>query len=151
MEKYTREVGKEGLSCAIRDLCRPLNASVNTESIPAATELPVKQESETIDLTFDSEDEDEKKPVLTNAEAGPSRLMTDSLSPNMDIKPTLDSNLELSKWESNLDFSFFCKDETHMTLHEALFKLSNEQLRELIRVTKTKSHAANVRVYRKRQ
>lgn len=45
----------------------------------------------------------------------------------------------------NLDY--FCEDETSMTLDEALYKLTNVQLQQLLKTMKCKSKSTNVSAF----
>ncbi|RDB22242.1 Fanconi-associated nuclease 1 [Hypsizygus marmoreus] len=131
MEKFKKEVGEEGLKHAIEHLCQPLR------DMPLDTEISVKvEEPEIIDLTLDSDYEDEEKPIIENAEAGPSRLGAPVKHEEMDLKPSLDALRNPPEWDS--DFEFFCEDETKMMLYEVLCKLNGDQLRQLVKHTKTK-------------
>lgn len=144
MESYTKEVGKEGLTRAMADLSRPVREILNPEPMKENFEIKEEEGPEIIDLTFLSDDE-ETKPIIANAEAGPSNLAQSSLagSPELgtDIGPKVEG-LERPGWEPNFDF--FCEDDTSMTLEEVLGKLSGDQLRELVRETKVKPQRLNV-------
>ncbi|KAF8077614.1 VRR-NUC domain-containing protein [Lyophyllum atratum] len=134
MEKFKREVGEDGLHHAIEALCRPIKElgikqEVKEEEMPVDSGVP---ERKIIDLTLDLDDEDQK-PDIRNAEAGPSRLR------DQDIKPSLDGLLSAPNAPPyEPDFDFFMEDESTMDLSEALNKLNADQLRDLIKRTRTK-------------
>ncbi|KAG6864216.1 hypothetical protein C0991_011474, partial [Blastosporella zonata] len=125
----TREVGEDGLDDAISALCRPIGSDIKqeTKEEPGLEDLMVP-EVEVINLV--SDDEDETKPEVSNAEAGPS-----SCSMEQDIKPTLDKLLQSRPYEP--DFTFFLEDESSMSLDDALRRLNRDQLLELAKDTKT--------------
>jgi fanconi-associated nuclease 1 len=143
METFTKEVGQEGLHRALTDLCIPLTTPVKPEEKP---EISVKEEPEIIDLTFDSDDEEDH---VNNAEAGPSRLGgTFSVGTSLiNTKPGLDSiSDDFGVNLSDPDIDFFCRDQTTMTLHEVLNRLGAEELRVLVKSTKVKPRKLVVRI-----
>ncbi|KAG6816690.1 hypothetical protein H0H87_003778 [Tephrocybe sp. NHM501043] len=136
MEKFKNEVGEHGLDSAIESLCRSLNNEAQVEQkVQKEPTLEVSMPKvELIDLTLDSDDEEETVLGPFNAEVGLSSVRKD-----LDIKPSLDALLQSSDsqpYEPN--FGFFLEDETSMDLKELLNRLNNEQLRELVKETKTK-------------
>ncbi|GLB34607.1 putative VRR_NUC [Lyophyllum shimeji] len=130
IQTFKREVGEEGLRHAMEALCTPIKSllAVKEEVDPG---VPKESEKEIIDLTLDSDDEDVKPIIdIEISEAGPTR--------HRDIKPSLDGLLnssDVTPYEPSFDF--FLEDESSMDLSEALHKLSVDQLRDLVRETKT--------------
>jgi Fanconi-associated nuclease 1 len=146
MERFTKEVGEEGLHHALVDLCLPFTAPVKEEGTEIGT--PVKEEPEIIDLTFDF-DEDDHKQTIVDAEAGPSRLDMKPIpdSSQISMQPELDdiSNY-LTLDSSDPDIDFFCRDQTTMTLLEVLNKLSTGELKDLVKSIKIKPRKFVVRL-----
>ncbi|KAK0211331.1 hypothetical protein DFS33DRAFT_1252122 [Desarmillaria ectypa] len=115
LHRYTSEIGEEGIRQAIADLSAVLERS---------EEVKVKvEETEIIDLTIDEEEEEDHRPV-----AEPSRLTTPPQTQSKDV--VFEAVIE------DLDLSFFCKDESTMTLHEILETLPADQLRALAKETR---------------
>ena len=147
METFTREVGEEGLSRALVDLCAPFRFPVKTEE--TSIEISVKEEPEIVDLTVDCNEED-RKPTVINAEAGPSRLAkqyTPEL-PCVDVKSDPNHSGSLSE---DPDIDYFCRDQNTMTLIEVLDKLNIEELKVLVKSTKIKPRKMVVRIRASRQ
>ncbi|KAH0583471.1 hypothetical protein H2248_009100 [Termitomyces sp. 'cryptogamus'] len=138
MEKFKKEIGEDGLTCAIVALCKPIKAEPDIKKeIKEEPELNKMPGVEIIDLTFDS-DEEETKPIITVTDPGPSSTK------EREIEPSFASLLQFRDeppYEPN--FSFFLEDETSMGLEEVLKKLSNDQLRELVKETKIKPEKMN--------
>ena len=137
-------MGEEGLRSSIVDLCQPFSCSTNPsefndssvkrESVVA--DVPVKTEEdshEIIDLTFDTKeevDDQQECGLMTsayNAEAGPSQLPTVPADP---VKVVLHSN------PAEMNLGFFCEDERHMELEDILWRLTKNQLMELVKSTR---------------
>ncbi|KAF8237701.1 hypothetical protein L208DRAFT_1388872 [Tricholoma matsutake] len=140
METFTKEVSEEGLRRALVDLCLPFTTPVKKEGMELEMDAPVKEEPETIDLSFDSEEKEDQKWAVTN-EAGPSRLGINSFPEcsQIDMKPKLDDVFNhLGLDLSDPDIDFFCRDQTTMTLHEVLNKLGTEELKDLVKSTKVR-------------
>ncbi|KAG6908582.1 hypothetical protein DXG01_004068 [Tephrocybe rancida] len=137
MEKFKNEVGEDGLICAIFALCQPIEDEPEIKhEVMDEPALPIVPEVEIIDLTIDSDNEEETKPDVTNVK-NPS-------TKDQDIKPTLDSFRESRNSPPyKPDFSFFMEDESSMSLEEVLRKLNNDQLRDLVKETKTKPKLMN--------
>ncbi|KAK0482662.1 VRR-NUC domain-containing protein [Armillaria novae-zelandiae] len=113
LHRYTSEIGEDGIRQAITDLAAALEPS---------EEAKVRvEESEIIDLTLDEEEED-RKPV-----AGPSRLAT----PHTQSKDAVFEHVM-----EDFDLSYFCKDESTMTLREILETLPADQVRALAKEAK---------------
>lgn len=134
MEKFKKEVGEEGLVCALNDLCQPLNGVVKAE--PMDADPPIKEEGpEVIDLTFDSEDEgglDDPLPIPAE--------------PHLEV-PTLDDILSDPN-STNFDaltLDYFCEDEGAMSLSEILWTLKLEDLKTLAKTMKVKPLNSTVR------
>ncbi|KAG6871888.1 hypothetical protein C0995_015385 [Termitomyces sp. Mi166 len=139
MEKFKKEVGEDGLIHAIFVLCRPIEdepeIKKEIKEEPEPNEMP---KAGIIDLTSDSDEEQETKPNIIASGSGPSSIK------EQDIKLSLDSLLQsrdLPPYEP--DFSFFLEDESSMGLEEVLKKLSNDQLRDLVKETKIKPEKMN--------
>ncbi|KAF5386729.1 hypothetical protein D9615_001528 [Tricholomella constricta] len=128
MEKFKKEVGENGLRHAIEALCSPLTEPKMKDE-PMVAEIS-NSEVEIIDLTGDYDDEEEKKPFVE--EAGSLRMEEQDVKPSLDI--LLNSPNPFS-YEPNFDF--FLEDESSMDLREALHRLSNDQLKDLVKETKT--------------
>ena len=147
LQKFEKEVGEEGLLSSIADLCQPINYLMDTsgfnDPLPEGgfveTGVPVKVE-EDVGLTWGTEEVQDYRPVSGfggrspptyghNAEAGPSRLPTLPADP---VQTVLESN------PTEMNFSFFCEDETNMTLEEILWRLNKDQLLELVKLTRCK-------------
>ncbi|PBK93269.1 hypothetical protein ARMGADRAFT_966786 [Armillaria gallica] len=110
LHRYTSEIGEDGIRQAITDLAAALEPSEEAE---------VKvEEPEIIDLTLDEEEKEDRKPV-----AGSSRLATPPQTQSKD--GAFEAVIE------NLDLSYFCKDESTMTLREILETLPADQVRAL--------------------
>ncbi|KAK0211693.1 VRR-NUC domain-containing protein [Armillaria fumosa] len=109
LHRYTSEIGEDGIRQAITDLAVALEPS---------EEVEVKvEESEIIDLTLDEEEDEDRKPV-----AGPSRLAP----PHTQSKDAV-----FEAVMEDFDLSYFCKDESTMTLREILETLPADQVRAL--------------------
>lgn len=127
MEKFKKEVGEEGLVCALDDLCQPLSGVVKAE--PMDADLPIKEEGpEVIDLTCDFEDEgglDDHLPI--------------PVEPHLEV-PTLDDILSdpNSTNFDTLKLDYFCEDEGAMSLSEILWTLKLEDLKDLVKTMKVK-------------
>lgn len=148
METFTKEVSEEGLRRALVDLCLPFTTPVKKEGMELEMDAPVKEEPETIDLSFDSEEKEDQKWAVTN-EAGPSRLGINSFPEcsQIDMKPKLDDVFNhLGLDLSDPDIDFFCRDQTTMTLHEVLNKLGTEELKDLVKSTKVRPRKSVVRI-----
>ncbi|PBK78858.1 hypothetical protein ARMSODRAFT_58544 [Armillaria solidipes] len=110
LHRYTSEIGEDGIRQAITDLAAAPEPSDEAE---------VKvEEPDIIDLTLDEEEEEDRKPV-----AGPSRLATPPQTQSKDA--VFEAVME------DLDLSYFCKDESTMTLREILETLPADQVRAL--------------------
>ncbi|KAG7448357.1 uncharacterized protein BT62DRAFT_767164 [Guyanagaster necrorhizus] len=115
LHRYTSEIGEDGIRQAIADLSAAL--------LEPSEEAEVKvEEPEIIDLTFDEEEEDDREPV-----AGPSRLATPQ---------TQNTDAVFEAVVENLDLTYFCKDESTMTLREILETLPADHLRALVKETR---------------
>ncbi|KAK0463511.1 VRR-NUC domain-containing protein [Desarmillaria tabescens] len=113
LHRYTSEIGEDGIRQAITDLSAALEPS---------EEAKVKvEEPEIIDLTLDEEEEEDRKPA-----AGPPAIPP----------PTRSKDAALEAVIQNLDLSFFCQDESTMTLHGILETLPADQLRALAKETR---------------
>ncbi|KAF9469395.1 VRR-NUC domain-containing protein [Collybia nuda] len=126
MEKFKREVGEEGLFCALNDLCQPLNSGVKVE--PMDVDPPIKQEQEIIDLTCDTQPDDVNHSLLIPVE------------PHLEA-PTLEDILSDpdSTDFGTLKLDFFCEDEGAMSLSDILWTLKLEDLKTLSKAVKVKS------------
>lgn len=146
LQKYEKEIGDNGLLAALSDLCRPINCPMHTsepndsfvkhEFTVADVLIKAEEDSrEIINLTFDTEEEQDLKPVqgeylqptcTYNAEAGASHLPT-LADP---VKAVLQSN------PAEMNLGFFCEDESQMTLEDILWRLSRDQLLDLVKSTR---------------
>ena len=93
---------------------------------------------EIIDLAWETNEVEDREqikggsvsPTCTyNAEAGPSRLPVVPADP---VQVVLQSN------PANMNFDFFCEDESNMSLEDILLRLSKDQLLELVKLTRCK-------------
>ncbi|KAG5653529.1 hypothetical protein H0H81_012470 [Sphagnurus paluster] len=129
MDSFKKEVKESDLPLAIEELCLPVPTQTikeEKETVPVDIVIPAP---EVIDLTLDSEEEEEKKPILH--QHAPSNIS------EQDVKPSLGSlDANLFSYEPNFDF--FLEDESSMDLTEVLHKLNNDQLKDLVKQTKTK-------------
>jgi Fanconi-associated nuclease 1 len=144
MERFTKEVGEEGLHRALADLCLPFIAPTKAEGTEIG--IPVKEEPDIIDLSFDEEDH---KQTIVDAEAGPSSLDPGPTpgSSQISMQPTLDNLSDyLTLDSSDPDIDFFCRDQTTMTLHEVLYKLSISELKDLVKSIRIKPRKFVVRL-----
>ncbi|KAG6812134.1 hypothetical protein H0H92_004249 [Tricholoma furcatifolium] len=135
MEKFKNEVGEDGLDSAISELCKDISYNTEVKQELGDDTVP---EVDIIDLTFDSDDEEETKPDLSSANSGPSRFN------DQDVKPSLDTLFpppDATPYEP--DFSFFLEDETSMTLNDVLRRLNMDQLRDLVKDTRLKPEKMN--------
>ncbi|CAA7270985.1 unnamed protein product [Cyclocybe aegerita] len=156
LEGYKREVGEDGLASSIRDLCQPINSllndgmtvkeepvdSVKSESMDTDVSIKKEEGPPVIDLTLDADDEEVKPnipctaaPTLekhTSTLAGPSRLRPPRPHEDDPIKGVLEADVD------SMHLDAFCEDESTMTLHEILWRLTKDQLKELVKTTRTK-------------
>ncbi|KAJ7686535.1 VRR-NUC domain-containing protein [Mycena rosella] len=109
LQKYTSEVGPDGLLDAFKQLCKPLR--------PDAMEVD-EQDDGIIDLTLDSDDEDAEAPA--QPVAGPSNVGQHGL----DLP------------EVRLDY--FCQDENDLSILEGLRILTLDELKPLCKTMKIK-------------
>ena len=144
MATFIKEVGEEGLHRALVDLCLPFTPPVKVQE--KEVEIPVKEEPEIIDLTFD-EEEDQKWAVTNAAEAGPSQL---DINPILEIShinryrlDDIPNHVDLVSTDPDIDF--FCRSEATMTLYEVLNKLGAEELKDLVKSTKVRPRRMVVR------
>lgn len=144
METFTKEVGEEGLSRALVDLCAPFRFPIKSEE--TSIEISVK-EPEMIDLTVGYNEED-RKPIVVNVEAGPSRLTKQYTTelPCVDVKPELDDPNHAGSLSEDPDIDYFGRDQNTMTLIEVLDKLNVEELKDLVKSTKVKPQKMVVRI-----
>lgn len=142
MATFTREVGEEGLHRALVDLCLLFATPVKVQEMEV--KIPVKEEPEIIDLTFDENEEDQKWTVTNEAEAGPSRLDL-NIVPEGKKYGLDDISNHVDLVSSDPDIDFFCRNETTMTLHEVLNKLGAEELKDLVKSTKVRPRRMVVR------
>lgn len=138
MLKYTSDLGPDGVTRAINELCSdPANDTVDTH-----VKLEVKQEEldfrkedkEIIDLTLDSDDEGQS----IQPDAGPSSF---SSSDTIDTDPSIQTD------SSELDLSYICQSESSMTLFELLSSLGRDQLQIIAKEMKLKISILTVSVF----
>ncbi|KAF9561143.1 hypothetical protein CPC08DRAFT_635815 [Agrocybe pediades] len=146
---YEKEIGREGLQSAIETLCKPIDL-IEKEASEAASRLrnegnsiaspstPIKKEQgpEIIDLTMDSDEEDATPlHAPTSAPAMPALLWSQEAKP-----PTIEERIQEVHDQSldDVNFDFFCEDETVMSLHEILWRLSKEELMKLAKAMRCK-------------
>ncbi|KDR73715.1 hypothetical protein GALMADRAFT_251523 [Galerina marginata CBS 339.88] len=160
LNKYEKEIGKEGLLSSIADLCRPIHtivkeelpdnhsikmeppeprfSSINDETEDTRVAVKVEDEPEVIDLTMDT-DEEEIKPDLASLMPNTATncwAPETSTSEQPEQVDPIKTVLQSEKDEVNLEF--FCEDETVMTLDEILWRLNKDQLMVLVKATKCK-------------
>ncbi|KAJ3810701.1 hypothetical protein F5876DRAFT_76519 [Lentinula aff. lateritia] len=128
LSKYVSEVGECGINIAVRELCMPVSeiikqndgVSVKEEvkmEVKAEVKMEVdiqgvKVEREVIDLTEDLDDESTTCPSSHIPSSSPSELRS---------------------------LSYLCEDEAHMTLDEALARLSVDEVKSLVKDCKVKA------------
>ncbi|KAF9478486.1 hypothetical protein BDN70DRAFT_895676 [Pholiota conissans] len=153
LEGFEKEIGKEGLSSSIADLCKPISLVLNEENSKPSIkteEPPVKLEDgpEMIDLSMDSDGED-VKPNINDAFAKywankPSTSQRPSAPPVSAANAPIDALEALLKSNpGEMNLTFFCEDETTMTTDEILWKLHVPQLQQLVKKLKCKSKSNN--------
>lgn len=144
--KWTREVGEDGLSHGMEEICRPV------KELLLRTTKQIKQEHieedlkpnaeehkmDVIDLTA-SDDEEDKKPDIRVLEAqtpgaGPSRLVTPPLVEEGEDEDTFQRILDYNPKDA--DLSYLCQDDTTMTIEELLNRMTVEQLKQLTKQNK---------------
>jgi len=101
---------------------------------------------EDVDLIFDSVNEIKMSiPQYNNAEAGPSNPSTRSSSTLSDSDvPIVDQLFQENIEEVQLDS--FCYDESSMDITELLNRLSVQQLKKLVKDTKSRPSKSTVRL-----
>ncbi|KAI0076777.1 hypothetical protein K474DRAFT_1644316 [Panus rudis PR-1116 ss-1] len=117
--KYVHEIGDDGLTAALKELCG-IATSDNRPEPPSKAKPKAKgkkQEAEVIDLTLDSDEEEEEKPDPQPV-AGPS-----TPPPSLPSEPNYD---------------VFAYDDSDAELHELLDCLMTDELRDLAKRLKTK-------------
>ncbi|KAJ3922957.1 VRR-NUC domain-containing protein, partial [Lentinula edodes] len=118
LSKYVSEVGECGINIAVKELCMPVSEIIkHSDGVSAEmkTEVDiqgVKVEREVIDLTEDLDDEPKTCPSLHIPSSSPSELRS---------------------------LSYLCEDEAHMTLDEALARLSVDEVKSLVKDCKVKA------------
>jgi len=151
---------------AIHTLCKPvalileeakeikeeLVESVKTEEVdvmPSDTQhisahaAPIKKEEEgpeIIDLTVDSDEEDNTPEALDAAQSSTIPLLQWSQEART---PTIEERIKEVHEQSldDVNFDFFCENETVMSLYEILWRLSKDQLMQLVKAMKCKVKA----------
>ena len=119
LQNFEKEVGEEGLQLSIADLCRPIDCIMDSSE---PNDPLVKREIVDDEACF-------LPTYAYNAEAGPSRLPAVPVDP---VKAVLESN------PAEMNLSFFCEDESNMTLEDILGRLNKNQLLELVKSTRCK-------------
>ena len=167
LEKFKKEVEEDGLQSAIADLCKPIASLVKQESFddnhvpvkmeevepptaiktePGPSEFRVKLEGsghEIIDLTMDEEDvkpsisffEGATSPSVCLNTPEPSKAHSPPRPPALHEDPI---SALLGSDDDDLDLSFFCEDESAMSLQEILERLTLDQIKTLTKEMKCK-------------
>lgn len=146
LDGYKKEVGEGGLIRAVTDLCRPWQEVMGGMRDADAAFGLQNEAQEDIDLVFDAVEE-VKMPIprYNNAEAGPSNLTTRSSSTLSDSDlPIADQLFQENVDEVQLDS--FCYDESTMDMTELLNRLSVQQLKKLVKETKSRPTKSTVRL-----
>jgi Fanconi-associated nuclease 1 len=134
LEKWKREVGPEGILPSMEPLCRPVTEFLSPESTPVKQEeVEPKVQSNVIDLTMDSDDEDVKPNLASLNNAGPVAGPSKHSEPPGDMDPFC-RVLQANPGDVNLDF--FCEDESVMTIEELLNRMTVDQLKGLAKQNK---------------
>ncbi|KAJ7125136.1 VRR-NUC domain-containing protein [Mycena epipterygia] len=115
LQKYTSEVGPDGLLGAFEELCQPLKRD--------AMDVDEKDDG-IIDLTLDSDDED--TPSTVQPVAGPSNLRQHN---NID--------------DSQVRLDYFCQDERELSTLEGLRTLTVPEIKPLCKIMKIKHTKLN--------
>lgn len=123
------EVGECGINIAVKELCMPVSEIIkHSDRVSVKEEVKmevkievdiqgVKVEREVIDLTEDLDDEPTTFPSSHIPSSSPSELR---------------------------NLSYFCEDEAHMTLDEALARLSVDEVKSLVKDCKVKAKLSTV-------
>lgn len=136
--KYISELGEQGIQEAIVELCKFPNYKPSASNPPRGKSVPPtdkasQRDTEIIDLTLDSEDEE---PV-----AGPSRPST--------LKHTASEPISMSS-QSTEKPSIFAVDESHATLDELVSCLNVDELKSIARLMKIAKPPPTVSVRKKK-
>ena len=150
LESYKKEVGEEGLTVAVHDLCLRLDELFSavkleqndkTELEPIKPDILIKMEDgpEVIDLSIS--DEEDVKPDIAPFPA-PCRMANifDALWPRTDIQHQAEDPIQ-SVLHSNLSaihIDCFCENESIMTTREILGRINKDQLTGLAKEMKCK-------------
>ncbi|KIK55162.1 hypothetical protein GYMLUDRAFT_76710 [Collybiopsis luxurians FD-317 M1] len=116
LEKYISEVGPEGIDKAMKELCLSV---VDMQKLDS--EEVKQEEQEIIDLTIESEDEGQSNSAPSSRPQNRAR----------DVSPSPHNPAESI-------LSYLCKNGTHMTLDEILFRLSAPGLKAIAKNFKIK-------------
>ncbi|KAJ2913276.1 hypothetical protein MD484_g7127, partial [Candolleomyces efflorescens] len=134
LEKWTREVGPDGLLPSMEPLCRPVTEFLSPESTPVKQEeVDPKAQANVIDLTMDSDDDDVKPTLASLNHAGPIAGPSKHSDRLEDMDP-FRRVLRANPGDVNLDF--FCEDESVMTIEELLNRMTVDQLKRLAKQNK---------------
>ncbi len=143
LQKYSSEIGEEGLEEALRTLCIPIkdmkleeyttpspSTPSNSEGMIESQSGVKKEEEDLVDLIFLDEEEAPKPSVHTDPKA----------TQPIFVKPsTKTSEVEIEEPQvdpSNLIFDYLFRDQSTMTVREALTRLTLPDLREISRSMK---------------
>ncbi|KXN91395.1 hypothetical protein AN958_00657 [Leucoagaricus sp. SymC.cos] len=139
LHKYSAEIGEEELEAALKTLCIPVK-DMNFEPTPPSSPTPavkqeedVKEEEDLIDLTFLDGDEEQPEPTL------PLGLTQNLTQPSLTIPSVKTSDREIDEPvvdPSNLQFDYLFRDQSTMTVREALTQLTVPDLKEIQRSIK---------------
>ncbi|KAF8912179.1 VRR-NUC domain-containing protein [Gymnopilus junonius] len=164
LEKFKKEIGDDGLLPAIADLCQPIESLVKQEPYddsqeqikaepveapivvklePTPDEFRVKLEDdgcEIIDLTME-EEEDVKLDISSSAPASSSNCSATASSSKHTAPATLlEDPIQalLQSRDDEADLTFFCQDESAMSVQEILERLNVDQIKALAKEMKCK-------------
>ncbi|KAF7778490.1 hypothetical protein Agabi119p4_2835 [Agaricus bisporus var. burnettii] len=136
LDKYASEIGQEGLEQALKTLCIPIKDLACQPTPPPSPTLvikkqeKVKEEDAALSLSFANREETPKPTI-------PPRLIQIS-KPSTKIS---DSEIEEPVVDPlNLKFDYFFRDQSSMTVREALNRLGLPDLREISKSMKVGSY-----------
>ncbi|KAL1744333.1 VRR-NUC domain-containing protein [Schizophyllum fasciatum] len=141
MQSFVREVGEEGVSMALDELCKPLTppeASPATSSVSSSSTLIGSDGSKTLEGV-----ELAHGPLGGRSFASSSSFKVPTDTEIIDLtmdeeQECVDDNSGKGAEPSEFDLSFFCRNEEHMDLDDVLNRLQTAQLKVLMKQMKAK-------------
>jgi len=156
LEGYKKEVGEEGLTVAVHDLCLRLDQLFSQDAVkleqcdktdlePIKPDIPIKMEDgpEIIDLSMGSDEEDVKPDIASISDPCRTANIFDALWTQTD-RPSIQHQTEdliQSVLHSNLSakhIDCFCENESIMTTAEILGRINKDRLTGLAKEMKCK-------------